>query len=136
MISRTIYNRQNSDIIGALASSLCLLHCVATPFIFIAQTSSAAHHHSAPLWWKSIDFVFLVVSFFAVQWSVKNSSKTWIKRAFWIAWAMLTLVIINEKLELFHLAEDFIYIPALSLVGLHIYNRKYYQCKDEHCSTP
>jgi hypothetical protein len=132
MVSRTFYSRRNSDIIGALASSLCLVHCIATPFLFIAQTASA-HHHHAPMWWKSIDFVFLVISFFAVHWSVKTTSKMWIKWAFWLTWAFLTLVILNEKLELFHLAEELIYIPALGLVGLHIYNRKYYQCKDEKC---
>lgn len=135
MITKTL-TRNNSDIIGAVSSTLCLIHCVATPFIFIAQANSAHHHHAAPLWWKSIDFIFIAISFFAVLWSVKNTSKNWIKKAFWITWGILTLVILNEKLELFHLAESAIYIPALSLVGLHIYNRRYCQCEDDECCSP
>jgi hypothetical protein len=26
------------DILGACASGLCLIHCIATPFLFVAQT--------------------------------------------------------------------------------------------------
>ena len=28
----------NSDLIGALASALCTIHCLVTPFIFLAST--------------------------------------------------------------------------------------------------
>ena len=30
------------DYIGAVASALCLLHCIATPFLFVAKACSAA----------------------------------------------------------------------------------------------
>ncbi len=121
----------NSDPIGALAGSLCLLHCAATPFIFIIQP--LAIEETAPTWWKSLDYIFLLVSFFAVYWSVRNTSKNWMKYALWISWIILTMAIINEKLELFALTEFSIYIPAIGLVFLHFYNRKYCQCADETC---
>jgi hypothetical protein len=42
-------------------------------------------------------------------------------------------LIVNEKIELFLLAEWLIYIPSLSLVTLHQYNRKYCTCYDNSC---
>ena len=48
----------NSDSIGALASSLCLVHCVATPFIFVVQSCAASCCASAPAWW-SLESVWL-----------------------------------------------------------------------------
>lgn len=121
-----------SDNIGALASSLCLLHCLATPLFFIVQPLRI-HETSSPIWWKSLDFIFLILSFFAVYWSAKNTSKNWIKYLLWLSWAILTFAIVNEKLELFHLPELAVYIPTLALIVLHIYNKKYCQCKDGNC---
>lgn len=120
-----------SDPIGVAASSLCLLHCIATPLIFIAQP--LATEEAAPVWWKSLDYVFLVISFFAIFWSVRNSSKTWVKYALWISWVVLSGAILNEKLELFSLTEFSVYIPAIGLIFLHLYNRKYCQCANEEC---
>ncbi len=123
----------NSDSIGALASGLCLLHCIATPFIFVAQTCAASCCDAAPVWWQSIDFLFIGVSLFAVYWSVKFSTKQWIKNALWSSWLLLSFLIINEKTEFIHAPEWMIYIPAMALITLHLYNRKYCICKDESC---
>ena len=121
-----------SDSIGAIASSLCLAHCIATPILFVMQPL-AVHAETAPVWWKNLDYTFLLLSFFAVYWSVKNSSKTWVKYALWVSWIALTSAILNEKMELLHLGEIVVYGPAISLIFLHLYNRKYCQCADETC---
>ncbi|NRB60346.1 MAG: MerC domain-containing protein [Winogradskyella sp.] len=125
----------NSDFIGAFASGLCLIHCIATPFIFIAQSCSATCCDSAPTWWKAIDFLFIIISFFAVYFSAKESSKYWMKYALYSSWFLLLLVIINERIELLHLPEGSVYIPAIALIGFHLYNKKYCQCNDKHCTT-
>lgn len=125
MSLKTLYS-YNVDILGALASIICLVHCVATPFLFMVQATTDHHHiHNAPIWWQSIDFIFIGLSLLAVKWSVKKSSKVWIKFTFWLAWSALTLVILNEKIGLLPLSESVIYIPALTLVGMHLYNRHY-----------
>jgi Ca2+/Na+ antiporter len=121
----------NSDTVGAIASSLCLLHCIVTPLIFIIQPLVA--DTGAPSWWKSMDYVFLLLSFFAVYWSAKNTAKVWMQYALWSFWLALTIAILNEKLEMFSWSEFSIYIPALGLVFLHLYNKKYCQCADEGC---
>jgi len=124
---------QKPDILGTFASSLCLIHCVATPFIFIAQSCTATCCEAAPIWWKPIDYIFLVISFFAIYWSTKTTTIIWIKPMLWLSWLGLASIILNEKLELIPLAESAIYFPAIALVILHLYNRKYCKCETDKC---
>ena len=125
-----------SDFFGAIASGICLIHCIATPFIFVAHAGmhQHGHHHgSSPLWWNVIDIIFLIISLGAVYWSAKSSSKTWVKYVLYASWVFLAFLILNEKLEGIHLPEDLIYIPAFSLIVFHLYNKKYCQCRDDEC---
>jgi len=133
-------NFKRSDTMGAIASGLCLIHCVATPFLFVAHAGAHGHEHGhghgSPLWWGTIDLLFLAISLLAVWWSSRNSSKQWVKYALYVSWAGLAFLILNEKLGWVHLLEEAIYLPALSLVFLHLYNRRYCQCDDETCCDP
>lgn len=123
-----------SDLVGVIASGLCLVHCVATPFLFIAQ-GHLGHSCSAssPVWWNAIDFIFIVITFFAVRQSGKNSSKPWMATALITIWAILTTIIINEKVGIVHLSSIFKHIAALSLIGLHLYNLKFCKCQGDEC---
>ena len=127
--------KQKPDSIGALASTLCLIHCIATPFIFIIQSSSINCCSEVPTWWGSIDYLFLIISFFAINRSVQITSKNWIKPLLWISWFLLFIIIVNEKMALFHLDEKLIYFPAIALISLHLYNKKYCQCNQGKCCT-
>lgn len=123
-----------SDWLGILSSGLCLLHCLATPFLFIMYANVGAHGETVhPSWWGFLDVVFLVLSFIAVCWSIQNTSKTWVAYALGLAWLLLSFIVLNEKFELLPLAEEAIYFPTLSLIGLHIYNRRYCYCGSETC---
>lgn len=121
------------DTIGALASGLCLIHCLATPLLFVAKSCSATCCSGAPSWWSFLDFAFLVISFFAVYRSAASTLKPWISKVLWISWTLLLLVILNEQIGWIHLPEYTIYIPALTLIVTHIYNLKYCQCEGEYC---
>lgn len=126
---------QKSDILGALSSGLCLIHCVLTPFLFIAQSHSLACCTTAPGWWSTIDYLFLIISFFAIYKSAKATTKNWMKYALWVSWFALFFIVMNEHFGFVALAEESIYLPSLSLVFLHIYNSKY--CKftnKEYCT--
>ncbi|MCI4667320.1 MAG: MerC domain-containing protein [Bacteroidia bacterium] len=128
--------KRKSDVLGATASGLCLIHCLATPFLFVAQAGVSGHHEASPAWWGAIDIILLVVSLAAVYWAVKKTSKQWIKIALILSWVFLAFLIFNEKFEGIHLAEAWIYVPTASLIVLHLYNRKYCYCDDEeHCET-
>ena len=122
-----------TDKVGILASTLCMIHCLATPFLFIAKCSSMSCCGASPIWWSAIDFAFLLISFFAIYQSSKNTLKKWIKYALWFSWILLLVVLINEKLHFFSLFNYFIYVPALMLVVFHVINLKYCKCKVETC---
>ncbi|RNC86397.1 MAG: MerC domain-containing protein [Winogradskyella sp.] len=130
------FRKNNSDYIGAIASTLCLIHCLATPFIFLAHSSVHHNHgHASPLWWKAFDVVFVCISFIAVFWSTRHSTNKNIKYALWASWFVLCFIIMNEHFSILAIPESAIYIPAIALVILHLYNKKYCQCNDESCCT-
>ena len=136
MINRlSLNNIFQADYIGAAASSLCLIHCLATPLLFVAQAGSVtvSEHGHGPLWWGLIDISLLFLSLIAIYRAVRLTSKQWMKYTMVISWIALAFIIFNEKLEGFHLPHEAIYIPAISLVFLHLYNKKYCQCKDDAC---
>ncbi len=135
-MNKIISLKYRSDILGSAASALCLAHCVATPFLFVAHSGHVHGHHTHPFWWGILDLFFIAISFIAVYWSVMNTSKNWMRYAMWVSWGALAFVILNEKIGAIHLVEEMIYIPSLALVGLHLYNRKYCRCDDENCCVP
>ena len=132
-----VYSDKNlsPDFIGALASSLCLVHCLLTPVLFIVKacTSSAPCCADAPIWWQIIDYVFIIISFAAIFYATKNSTVKWIQFALWSNWLLLLILIVSESLGLGLFAKSYIYIPALAIVGLHFYNLKYCQCAEKEC---
>ena len=109
-----------SDALGAIASGLCILHCLATPFFFIASACSLSCCNNAPLWWQWMDYVFLGISFIAIKYATKSSAKDWVVQGLWISWISLFFTILNVKMEWIHLAENIKFIPAFALVGLHV----------------
>lgn len=130
-------NKLKSDLIGIVASALCMLHCIITPFLFIAKTCSDVCCATAPIWWRWVDISFLVISFFAIIHAVKHTSKEWVKWALWTSWIFLLVVITGELFGLFTLFKNAIYLPSLSLVALHFYNLKYCRCAESSChNTP
>jgi hypothetical protein len=55
------------------------------------------------------------------------------KFALWLTWLCLSVVIINEHVQFFTLFKQAIFIPAIVLISLHLYNLKYCQCKAKCC---
>ena len=121
------------DTIGAIVSTLCVVHCLLTPLLFVAQSYTATHSHEAPFWWKNLDYLFILISVIAVYESTKKSTNKLIKAGLWISWIMLFLLILNEKLVWIEFDEIITYCVALTLSMLHIYNLNYCQCETENC---
>ena len=124
-----------SDTFGALASSLCMLHCLATPILFVATSSAIDHHEASPAWWGWFNYFFLAISLWAVYRSAQTTTNQFVKNALWVSWSALLLVILNEQVHWLHLPETVTYIAAFSLVALHIYNRKFCECKTDSSYT-
>jgi len=121
------------DTVGAIVSTLCVVHCLLTPLLFVAQSYTATHSHEAPFWWKNLDYLFILISVIAVYESTKKSTNKLIKAGLWMSWIMLFLLILNEKLVWIELDEIITYSVALTLSMLHIYNLNYCQCETENC---
>ena len=123
----------NSDSIGVLASILCLIHCLATPFIFVVQSCAAICCASSPSWWVLFDYLFLTISFFAILKSTKTTQSNFIKYALWSFWLLLLCLIVNESIGVLLISKNALYLVAVLLSSLHIYNLKYCQCNDNKC---
>ncbi len=123
----------NSDRIGVVSSSLCMLHCFATPFLFLSQSSLIFLSLDFTLPWLLINYVFLFISFIAIFFSVKNSSNKIIRVLLYLFWFLLSGLIINESLGILSIPETATYLSASSLICLHIYNLNYCRCDNEDC---
>ena len=125
----------NSDSIGALASTFCLVHCLVTPFIFVVQSCAASCCAEAPVWWLCFDYFFLIISFFSIRRSTQTSQSETIKYALWTCWVLLLCLILNETIEMFLLSKNILYFIAIILASLHIYNLRYCRCNNNKCCT-
>ncbi|MBX2814916.1 MAG: MerC domain-containing protein [Saprospiraceae bacterium] len=115
-----------ADSVGALASGLCMVHCLATPLLFFVQ-AGATCAEAGPWWWSIIDFLFLVVSGVAVWRSAKQDNKRWLNAALYLSWILLAGLLFNHRFHLISLPHILLYIPAIGLVGLHLYNMQTYR---------
>ena len=123
------------DNVGIIASSLCMIHCVGTPFLFIAKACSVSCCSEAPLWWQLIDYFFIIISFVAIFFVTKNTIPNWIRIAFWTSWFILLLSILNHTFPIVEAPKNFIYIPASAIIILHFYNLRFCKCEEDSCCT-
>jgi len=130
----TLINKR-SDELGMLSSILCMIHCMATPFLLVVIPASAGTHHGGYEWWRLLDLLFLGISFIAVFKTVQQSAYRWIKVSLIIAWLLLTFFILNERFEGIMFSFDMVYIPAFVLVILHLVHLRKCRCESECCEN-
>ena len=130
------FSIKESNAVGVLSSTLCMIHCIATPFLFLVTATSCSQSccSAAPIWYQWLDYIFLFISFFAVLYSTKSSNSTWIKYCLWISWIGVFFVILNANfLHWYSLSQNTKFIPSFSLIGFHLYNIRYCQCEKDNC---
>ena len=96
---------KHSDYVGASASGLCLIHCIATPILFLSQASLISISNEMLFLWQSLNFLFLAISFIAIYHSVQNSSNSYVKILFFLNWLILSALILTELFEILSIAE-------------------------------
>ena len=101
--------------------------------MFLATACSASCCSAAPPWWQWLDYFFLIISFIAVQNSTKTTNSKLIKYGLWASWVGLFILVLNVKFLWFNISGNIKFIPAFSLIGLHLYNIRYHQCKANDC---
>lgn len=119
-IVASVMKKSKSDWLGIASASLCVVHCLFTPFLmFIASNFS---------WWHEMSYLFLLISFFAAYDASKDSDSNTVIGIIWSSFTLLTTCIIFED-EYRHLHE-ISYLASLGLIIGHIYNIRY--CKKCH----
>ena len=130
------FSISKSDAIGACSSALCMIHCIATPFLFLATATTCSQSccAAAPVWYQWLDYIFIFISFFAVFQSTKSSSVNWVKYALWFSWFALLIAILNANMfQWIYVSQNVKFIPSFSLIGLHLYNLRYCHCSEDKC---
>ena len=121
------------DTVGSIASIMCLIHCIATPFIFITQACTMSCCAESPIWWQSLDYLFIVISFFAIFRATQTSTNKFIKIALWISWCLFFFLIVNKTIQLFYINQNVTYATGITLAILHLYNLRFCQCENDGC---
>ncbi len=97
---------------------LCTIHCLAIPIFFAIKFWWADKYVlTLPSWWHLLDYVFLLISFWAVYHSASHTHFREIKMALWTFWVMLAIAIFFEE-QLHWLA----YIASAGLISTHYIN--------------
>ncbi len=123
-------NQSAVDLFGAVISSLCLIHCIITPIIFVAkpvlETTGLRGEHGHTSWWGALDFVFLILSFLAVWYSAHHTPFGKIASLLWFFWVVFALGLVLEFIAIPQ-SKWFLYIGSISLAITHFIN--YQLCK-------
>lgn len=128
---RKVLYQSKADLFGTMASAMCILHCIATPFIFLVPTSQIKCSAIGPWWWHLFDYLFLTLGFIAIYRSLKNTSIKWMPPLMYGSWILLVLFIVNSKASYIHLPSWILYIPAISLIALHLYNLSFNRSRNK-----
>lgn len=115
---------KNSDLVGILASGLCIVHCAIAPVIFAARPLFSGHGHnhtSSLLSWDILDFFFLGLSLVAVIYSANHTRNKLVKLGFWASWLLFAGGLAGEHYALFN-GDWMMYAGSGMLVGLHLIN--------------
>lgn len=128
--------KQTPDVFGIISSSLCIVHCLFTPLLFVVQSNTVSNDGTViSFWWNTMDYFFIVIAFFAVYRLAKITSKLWMRYALYINWLWLTLSILDEKFQVFSIPETSKYLSAFFLIFLHFYNRFSCHCNKDGCCS-
>ena len=104
-----------ADLIGILSSSICLVHCVATPLLI----AFGAGFITNPFF----KYLFLIISFVSIFKATENITSKKISLLLWISfWGFLFSTLFQEESEWLHYSG---YLFAILIIIGHILNIKH-----------
>lgn len=107
------YNKSiYTDSIGIISSTLCLVHCIATPLLIALGFG----YFSTPF----ITYIFLIIAFIAIYKTTKNNKHIKNSSFLWTSfWGFVFSNLLKEEFEFLHYFEYF--FGFLIIIG-HINN--------------
>jgi hypothetical protein len=107
-----------SDKTGIASAVICSVHCLVIPALLLIKiNTNSVVAWNLPEWWHSLDYIFLLVGFYAVYHSSQHAHSNYIKVSLWVFWIILAIAIIFEK-SLYWMA----YIASAGLITTHSIN--------------
>lgn len=116
-----------ADKVGITSAVICAVHCLVIPAIFLIKfsLSDSAGLGSGtvklgtglPGWWETLDYLFLLVGFYAVYHASTHAPAKGIKVSLWFFWFCLAIGVVFEQ-QLHWMA----YIASAGLVLTHFVN--------------
>ncbi|AMS25702.1 hypothetical protein AEM51_00420 [Bacteroidetes bacterium UKL13-3] len=104
-----------ADLIGILSSSICLVHCVATPLLI----AFGAGFITNPFF----KYLFLIISFVSIFKATENITSKKISLLLWISfWGFLFSTLFQEEYAWLHYSG---YLFAILIIIGHILNIKH-----------
>lgn len=125
--------RLNSDYLGISASVLCLIHCLTIPIALLVSQLLGVELNISPNLHdglRFLDFVFLVVSLYAVYQSFKHSHNKSIKILFVFGWLTFFAGVITHSE--FHTDIPLHFGTAILIIA-HIKNIR--ECSQHGCES-
>lgn len=110
----------NSDYLGLISSTLCLIHCLALPFlvVFFGEALHSIEHL------EFLDWIFAAISLYAAYDSIKKTSSKYLKLSFVLGWIFFIIGIIFHENSILSYS---LHIGSLILIVSHIMNYKLYR---------
>ena len=106
-----------ADLIGILSSSICLVHCVATPLLIVFGAGFITN--------PFFKYLFLIISFVSIFKATENITSKKISLLLWISfWGFLFSTLFQEECEWLHYPG---YFFSILIITGHILNINY--CK-------
>jgi hypothetical protein len=104
-----------ADLIGILSSSICMVHCLATPLLI----AFGAGFITNPFF----KYLFLIISFVSIFKATENITSKKISLLLWISfWGFLFSTLFQEEYEWLHYSG---YLFAILIIIGHILNIKH-----------
>jgi len=104
-----------ADLIGILSSSICLVHCLATPLLLAFGASFITN--------PFFKYLFLIISFVSIFKATENITSKKIALLLWISfWGFLFSTLFQEEYEWLHYSG---YLFAILIIIGHILNIKH-----------
>ncbi|MBX2873921.1 MAG: MerC domain-containing protein [Saprospiraceae bacterium] len=124
--SLTAQVASQADLIGMLAATVCMIHCLVTPLFLVAKPLllpvEGTHIAHGWGWWEVLDYLFLTVGLIAVVFATHASSPRWLVFGLWISWFCLAVGIhLEEQL----VGQFLLYGGSLILIVHHAFHYKY-----------
>lgn len=110
-----------ADYIGITGSVLCILHCLASPFLLM--TSALVANDTVRVGYLGLDYLFIGINIAAVYHATRHNTPALLKKALWFFLGLFSVSLLFEEID--PIFEYIAYAASAGLVFTHLLNIRY-----------